>query len=87
MSSHNIKLENSELTAELCYSAFLSLPEVEKESFISRLLNNLNNNALVITSTGKLLSKKQYIAHIESISHEVKEGNFISHDDVLKDLE
>lgn len=44
MSSQNIKLENSELTAE-------------------------------------------YVAHVESISKEVNEGNFISHDDILENME
>ncbi|MCL6103064.1 MAG: hypothetical protein M1292_11385 [Bacteroidetes bacterium] len=87
MSSQNIKLESSKLTAELCYSAFLRLTDVEKETFINRLLNSLNSKAAVITSTGKLLSKKQYIAHIESISNEVKEGKFISHDDILENME
>ncbi len=87
MSSNNIKLENSGLTAELCFSAFLKLPEAEKETFISRFLNNINNNAVAISSTGKVLSKKQYIAHIESIRKEVNEGNFISHDDILENME
>lgn len=87
MSSQNIKLENSELTAELCYSAFLSLPDIEKENFISRFLNNINSKAIAISSSGKLLSKKQYITHIESIRKEVNEGNFISHDDILKNME
>ena len=35
MSSQNIKLENSELTAELCYSAFLSLPDIEKKTLLA----------------------------------------------------
>jgi len=87
MSSQNIKLENFELTAELCYSAFLRLPDIEKETFISRFLNNINSKAVAISSTGKLLSKKQYIAHIESIRKEVNEGNFISHDDILENVE
>ena len=84
MSSQNCTLEDSGLTAEQCYSNFLRLPDIEKETFISRFLNSINSKAVAISSSGKLLSKKQYIAHIESISKEVKEGNFISHDEVLK---
>jgi hypothetical protein len=87
MSSQNLKLDSSNLTAELFYSAFLSLPDREKETFINRLLNSLNSKAIVITSRGKLLSKKQYVMHIETISKDVKEGNFILHEDILKTLE
>ena len=87
MSSQNIKFDSSNLTAELFYSAFLSLPEAEKETFISRLLNSLNSKAVVITSSGKFLSKKEYSAHVEAISREVKEGNFISHNDIVNTLE
>ena len=86
MSSQNLKFDGTKLTAELFYSAFLSLPETEKESFLSRLLNSLNNKAIAFTAKGKPLTKKQYVQHIETISKEVKRGNFISHEDVLKEL-
>ena len=48
MSSHNIKLDSSKLTAELFYSAFLNLPDIEKETFISRLLNSLNSKTVAV---------------------------------------
>ncbi len=87
MATQHLKLDSTKLSAELFYSAFLSLSETEKESFLSRLLNSLNSKAISFTSKGKPLSKKQYIQHIENISKEVKKGNFISHDDVLKELD
>jgi len=87
MRAQNLKFDGTKLTAELFYSAYLSLPDSEKESFLSRLLNSLNSKAIAFTSKGKPLAKKQYIQHIEAISKEVKKGNFISHEDVLKELE
>lgn len=87
MRTQSIKFDGTKLTAELFYSAFLSLPETEKESFLSRLLNSLNSKAIAFTTKGKPLTKKQYIQQIETISKEVKKGNFISHQDVLNELD
>lgn len=87
MRTQNIKFDGTKLTAELFYSAFLSLPETEKESFLSRLLNSINSKAIAFTSEGKPLNKKQYVQHIENISKDVKKGNFTSHEDILKDLD
>ncbi|MBI5217766.1 MAG: hypothetical protein HY958_02395 [Bacteroidia bacterium] len=72
--------------AELFYSAFLSLPETEKENFLSRLLNSLNDKAIAFTSKGKPLTKKQYVQHIETISKDVKKGNFISHEQLIHQI-
>jgi len=49
-------------------------------------LNSINSKAIAFTTAGKPLTKKQYIQHIENISKDVKKGNFISHEDMLKDL-
>ncbi len=87
MRTQNIKFDGTKLTAELFYSAFLSLPETEKEGFLSRLLNSISCKAVAFTAEGKPLTKKQYIQHIENISKDVKKGNFISHEDMLKDLD
>ena len=83
MRTQNTRFDNTKLTAELFYSAFLSLPETEKENFLSRLLNSFNNKVISFTSKGKPLTKKQYVQHIEAVSKEVKKGNFISHEDVM----
>ena len=83
----HLKFDNTTLTAEIFYSAFLSLPESEKESFLSRLFNSFSSQSVAYTAEGKPLSKKQYIQHIENISNQVKEGDFISHEDILKQLE
>jgi hypothetical protein len=85
MKTDNINLDRSLLTAELFYSAFLSLPETEKESFLVRLFSSFNNKTIAFTSSGKPLTKKQYIQHIEKISNEVKNGKFISHENMLKE--
>ena len=87
MKTHNLKFDESNLTAELFYSAFLSLSDTEKESFLSRLFNSLNSKTIAFTSKGKPLSKKHYVQYIEAISEDVKNGNYISHEDVLKDIE
>ena len=86
MRTQNLKFDSTKLTAELFYSAFLSLPEAEKENFLSRLLNSLNNKVIAFTSKGKPLTKKQYVQHIEMISKDVKKGNFISHENILKKI-
>jgi hypothetical protein len=87
MKSQSIKLDDTKLTAELFYSAFLSLSEKEKEDFLTRLFNSLNNKAIAFTSQGKPLTEKQYVSHIENISKEVKKGKYISHEDILKEIE
>ena len=87
MRTQHLKFDGTQLTAELFYSAFLSLPETEKESFLRRLLNSINSKAVAFTASGKPLSKKQYVQHVENISKEVKKGKFVSHDDVLKELD
>ena len=85
MKTSNIKLDKSQLTADFFYSAFLNLPKSEKENFLSRLFSGLNNKAIGYSSSGKPLTTKQYINHIEKISNEVKEGNFISHENILRE--
>jgi hypothetical protein len=87
MKSDNLKYDKSLLTAELFYSAFLSLSEKEKENFFSRLYSNIGYKSIVYSSEGVSLSKKQYVKHIEKISNDVKKGNFISHEDMLNDIE
>lgn len=86
MGSENRKYDCSKLSAEQFFAAYQSLPDTEKETFLSRLFNSLGSEAVAVTSNGKILSEMQYITHIESISIEVKEGNFISHEDVLKEM-
>ncbi|MEI7594956.1 MAG: hypothetical protein WCK02_04350 [Bacteroidota bacterium] len=87
MNSQEFRFDNTNLNAELFYSAFLSLPEAEKEFFLTRLLNSINSKAISFTSKGKALTKKQYSQHIEAISKDVKNGNFISHEDMLNEAE
>ncbi|OFX60565.1 MAG: hypothetical protein A2046_11340 [Bacteroidetes bacterium GWA2_30_7] len=87
MKTDDLKYDKSLLTAELFYSAFLSLSEKEKENFFGRLLSNISYKTTAYTSSGKSLTKNQYIKHIEKISKDVKKGNFISHEDMLKDAE
>ncbi len=43
----------------------------------------MNNKTVAFTVSGKPLTEKQYVQHIENISKNVKNGNFISHEDVL----
>ena len=87
MGSENTKYDCSKLTAEQFFAAYQNLPDTEKETFLSRLFNSLGSHAIAVTLDGKILSEKQYVTHIEFISQEVKDGNFISHEDVLKEME
>ncbi len=86
MSTQNIKFDDSKLTGELFYSAFLSLSETEKESFLRRLFSSMNQKAVALTIQGKPLTQRQYIQHIEDISSDLKNGNFISHEDMIREL-
>ena len=84
MNIENLRLDKSSLTAEIFYTAFLGLPYDEKEKFISRLFSSLNKKAVAFTIEGKILSKKQYVDYIENVSSEVKEGNYIDHNEIEK---
>lgn len=86
MKQQNIALDKSTLTAEFFYSAFLGLLADERGKFIARLFGSLNKKAIAFTTEGKPLSKKQYATYLENISNQVKEGDFIDHSEIEKEL-
>lgn len=86
MKPSRLKMEKSELTAEMFYTAFLGLSNSEKEKFICRFLGSLNKTFVVFTTGGKPLNKKNYTEYIASISNIVKEGEYIDHSDIEKEI-
>jgi len=70
----------------------LSLNKV-LESYLQLFISNensLNENYIEYvaqTISGKQLTKKEFQNHIYSISTDVKNGNFINHEEMLKELE
>ncbi len=85
MRPSQVKMDKSELTAEMFYTAFLGMTNSEKEKFISRFLGSLNKTAVVFTTGGKPLSKKKYSEYVTAISNSVKEGEYIDHSDIEKE--
>jgi hypothetical protein len=54
---------------------------------ILELKNEIENGIVAYTVTGKPLTLAQYRTKIEQGTNDIKEGKFIPHEDLLKDIE
>ncbi len=82
-------IERANIFARRKGTSLNEIIETYLQLFISNENSSIEENIEYVAQTisGKQLTKKAFQEHIYSISSDVKIGNYISHEEMLKELE
>ena len=82
-------IERANLFARKKGTSLNKIIEAYLQLFISNENSSIEENIEYVAQTisGKQLTKKEFQEHIYSISSDVKNGNYISHEEMLKELD